>query len=135
MENVKDKLKFKIGERVKVKKDLEIGVRYYMEDENVRDMFTEKMAKNCGKEATIVNIIKNKYVLDIDNFHLYTDGMLNKFVDVKAKSDYKHNDEIEALLENMLKLVPQQQIDYALDNGDKELFHKLRKKYFSDAPQ
>lgn len=123
------KYKFKIGERVKVRKDLEIGKDYHMlNNPDTCDEVTEDMIKHLGKEATVMDIKYGKYYLDIDPFHNYTDEMLKKFVDVKSSSEYKSNDEVENLVEHMLEMSVKQQIDYALDVGDKELFYELTNK-------
>lgn len=126
-----DNLRFKVGDRVKIKRRLHADQEYYMEN-GYGEYFSRGMEANKGKEATIISADKYGYKLDIDKMYNYTDEMLIKLRDNIAKSDTiseKYKDEVESLVEHMLKLFPQQQIDYALDTGNKELFDKLTRQY------
>ena len=126
-------MKFRAGERVKVRRDLVVGEKYFMEDGINCEIFSHTMRNNLDKEATIIEVNNLRgYRLDIDTLpYFYTDGMLNKFVDVKAKTEEvskRDKGEVDALIEHMLKLTPEQMINHALDTGDKELFDKLTMK-------
>lgn len=133
-------LRFKIGDRVRIKKDLIVGARYFMEDGVTSDIFSLGMSNNSGKEATILGIANGKYQLDITPY-LFTDGMITKLVDSKARSEYQENEDIESLLRGLINSYPKQkeryekeqiekEINETLDNGDKEEFLRLTEKYY-----
>ena len=82
-------MKFKVGEKVRVREDLEVGEFYgdYL--------FSKKMVEYQGKLTTIADIIytQNFYILDIDNkSHMWTDEMLEP-VDEKNPEQRKKEDE------------------------------------------
>jgi transcriptional antiterminator Rof (Rho-off) len=126
------RLKFKKGERVKVKQDLHFGIKYYMQDGFNYETLSDTVRNNMGKEATIMEVHERGYKLDIDSINWYTDDMIKKFVDVKAREDKiaeKDAEAVENILNHVLKLLPEQQINHALDTGNKELFDELTKRY------
>lgn len=114
-------MKFKIGDRVRVKSDLSIGNRYYMEDGIEGNTFSEGMRNNLGKEATIIAECEFGYTLDIDRFRKYTDGMIERY--------YNDTKEVEDLINHIRQLIPEQQINNALDTDNKEAFKILSEKY------
>jgi hypothetical protein len=128
--------KFKKGEKVIVKDDLVVGRRYASEKHaQINDSFSRLMSKNLGKEATIISVEYGRYRLDIDELHLYTDGMLMPIIEVEEEEEvdiatlpYVRNNEVERLILHMKRLVPQQLINDALDKGDKAKFLRLTKK-------
>lgn len=137
-----NKFRFKVGDRVRVKNDLVVGGRYFMEDGETSDIFSHGMSENVGKEATIIAIECGKYHIDIDVIHKYTDSMIKKLVDSKSRGDYEENVEVEDLLNHMIKQFPKQkeriskeqiekEINHAIDTGNKEEFLRLSKKYFT----
>lgn len=52
---------YKIGDRVKIRKDLEDFKKYGS------DSVVPPMSEYCGQEATITNLISHGYEIDIDN--------------------------------------------------------------------
>lgn len=133
----KMKTRFKVGDRVRIKKTLSIGECYPMKhNSSIDDMFVAGMDKYKGKEATVMEVFLNKYILDIDDGYLFTDGMLNGIADVKAREEYSSNREVEELINHVSSWTPvirhklavnqkNEEINKALDSGDKELFMKL----------
>ena len=70
-EKVEDAMKFKVGDKIKVRKDLEVGKQYG------EDLFTNTMHNYLGKSATVAYKGNKKYRLDIDGgFYSWTDEML-----------------------------------------------------------
>lgn len=125
-------MKFKIGDKVRVKEDLLVGKLYKHEDSSVNDIFSLSMRDNMGKEAKIIGIERGKYMLDIDILHCYVDDMLECASEKDNKltrEPYVGNLDVEKLVKHMLKLAPQQLINDSLDKGDKERFHELTNKY------
>lgn len=126
------KQKFKVGERVKVRDDLIVDEKYMMKSGRFYMRFLKGMRNNLGKEATIMQVSEFGYYLDIDDINLYTDDMLKKFVDVKSKiNEIAESNivEVEGLLLHMLRLIPEQQINHALDTGNEQLFKELTQRY------
>lgn len=129
-------MKFKKGDKVIIKKDLVVGRKYKSEKHvRINDTFTRLMSKNLGKEATVVAIEFDRYRLDIDDFHLYTDEMLSLVIELEDEEEvdiatlpYTRNNEVERLILHMKRLVPQQLINDSLDKGNKEKFLRLTKK-------
>ena len=114
---------FKIGNIVKVKDDLIPDVLYGT------DKFVYPMNKHRGSVAEIVGYTDKGYMLDIDNVYQYTDEMIEMYVDEVAKSDYKHNEEVESIIGHIQKVILMEKIDKALDNNSKEEFEQLMKEY------
>lgn len=125
MEVIDMRKKFKVGDIVRVKKDLIIGKTYYSED-GMGDKFTYLMDRNSGKEGRIIEIDYVGYKLDIDPIHTYTDGMLEKPVDELAVSDYDFNLDVEAVIINSKFIAYKRQIDKALDG---RMFEKEPQKF------
>lgn len=119
-------MKFKIGDVVRIKKDLFVGVVYYNEGSNIGDKFSTRMRNNIGKEGVIIDIENGAYVLDIDRIHRYYDGMLENVIE---NEQYTFNIEVEELLSHMQRQYYSKLIDKALDEKmhetNPEEFQKL----------
>jgi IDEAL domain len=131
----KVKMKYKIGEVVQIRKNLQIGKIYYNENSPIGDTLTRDMGNNLGKEATVVDYNEGKYILSVDGrvvlYQTYTDGMLcypNEDEDL-GYDEYEFNPEVEKLMIHLEALRLEKEIDKALDNGDKELFVELTSEY------
>lgn len=57
------KFKYKVGETVKVRDDLVVGNRYYMED-GTWNIFVEEMKEFLGKDVKIVSTNFNQYQIE-----------------------------------------------------------------------
>jgi hypothetical protein len=125
VKNEMNELRLRIGDNVKVRSQLVVGERYFMQDRVTFDKFSKLMSKNSGAEAMVIGFERGMYVLDIDPIHTYTDDMLIKINDPFARKSYTENEEVEDFLNHMLTLTTKQLIDNALDKGDKETFKKL----------
>jgi hypothetical protein len=70
-------MKYKVGDKVKIREDLIIGKRY-----NNGITFISNMAQYMGKVATITNIIfGDHYIIDLDdNDYCWTDEMFEDIV-------------------------------------------------------
>lgn len=122
-------MKFGLGDIVRIKGDLVVGGIYYMDETTIGDTFTSRMRNNmAGREATIVRVKKNGYVLDMDKDNLYADGMLELVRDI-ADEPYTFNYEVEALVLHMKNQHYKGLIDKALDERlhetDPEEFQKI----------
>lgn len=72
-------MKFKVGDIVKIRKDLLMYKVYYMEDGKSFKIFYETMAPYCGRETEIIKIDHGAYLLACDRgYHLWSDGMLKE---------------------------------------------------------
>ena len=76
-------MKYKIGTRVRVRKDLAIGEIYYNENGETNDIFVITMGERCGKYAIVKGYEYSKYILQFDgeddiDLKFWTDGMLEK---------------------------------------------------------
>ena len=60
-------MKYKVGDKVRVRNDLEIGSRYQMEDTGVKDTFVSEMDQYSGKVVTIHGIWGCEYEIVEDN--------------------------------------------------------------------
>ena len=60
-------MKYKAGDKVRVRKDLKIGTFYQMEDMDVTDSFVSGMDQYSGKVVTIHGICGSKYEIVEDN--------------------------------------------------------------------
>lgn len=119
--------KFKEGDRVVIRKDLIVGEFYYNEDGKTLDVFSPTMKQFCGQVAEIMFVTdKGSYMLDIDPWHNYTDEMLQGI----EETENVFSEEVEELINHMLKLAPEQLINNAIDRGDKEEFIRLTEKYY-----
>ena len=120
-------MKFKIGDKVVIRNDLEIGKKYYMTDGR-SDVFTQIMVPVLGKEATIIGYTKIGYRLDIDPFHNYTDEML---IEPEYAGEFEEDAEI-ILRKSMLDFY-RNKIDEALDSNmygeNPEDFNRLVEEY------
>lgn len=120
--------KFQLGDEVMVRKDLITGVKYHNEDGS-GDIFTSRMRKYRGKEATIIGINNLGYELDIDDFHTYTESMLQRPYDELAMSEYLLDPDVERVIGDSLKQYYKDVIDKALDERmfetDPEGFKKI----------
>ncbi len=125
-------MRYKVGDKVQVRRNLSTGKLYYSEDKSYHEPFTRSMKKYAGMEAEIIEVSSRSYKLDIDPIHSYTDEMLQLPVDELAVAPYELNEEVEALLHHVMKQLPEQMINDAIDKGDKERFIELSKKFFSN---
>lgn len=68
---------FKVGDKVRIRRDLKTDMYYYNYNSSVRDMVVSGMYELRGKIATIVEFTSNgKYHIDLDNEWCYwTDSM------------------------------------------------------------
>jgi len=114
------KHRFRIGDIVKIRHDVEVGVIYYSEDGQFGDKFSSSMSKNIGKEAKVVGFRNGGYVLQfdkhIDQIFTYYYGMLELAKDELAEEQYKFNPDVEALLLHLERERYKKLIDEALDN-------------------
>ena len=78
-------MKYKVGDKVRVRKDLEVGKSYYMEDDMSYDMFVESMAKWRGKIVTIERCSDYEYRIEGDTYS-WTDEM---FEPVSSDEEYE----------------------------------------------
>lgn len=128
-------MEFKVGDKVRIKKDLLIDKLYYNEDRTKSDYFTYRMEKFLGKESVIVEINDKGYVLEIDTMHTYTHEMIEKPYDELAKEDYTFDYEVESVIENSKREFYERQLDKALEERlfetDPERFDELMKLYNS----
>jgi hypothetical protein len=129
--------KFKVGDIVMVRNDLQVGKTYYNEDGSSCDIFSNMMLNHMGKQARIAFIQFNQYYLDIDKFHGYVDEMLESIEDMclrKEKERFPNlvDENVEKIVNHMLRLVPEQLINHAIDTGNEELFKEVSEKYYSD---
>lgn len=64
-------MKYKVGDKVKIKSREWFDAQDKDEDDNVciegKESFVEYMAEYCGQTATVIRVVKNFYVLDIDD--------------------------------------------------------------------
>lgn len=124
-------MKYKIGSEVCVRADLKFGAIYRNDDNSGGDVFNRKMGEYAGQKAKIVGFDGQSYLLDIDRYHYYTDGMLEVYVDPLDKVDpndskpYIFNEDVEKIVSELEKDYPQRLIDHALDTGDREEFQRL----------
>src|SRR5690606_16219198 len=119
MNYLNSRLRLSIGDKVRIKDDLVIGSRYYNETQTISNSFTIDMAVNKGRLAEIIGFKEGQYILDLDNVHLYTYGMLLDLTvedDPEfAKSDYVFDKNVEALLDKLMKDQHQRLLDKALE--------------------
>lgn len=72
-------MKFKVGDTVKIRKDLQVYKTYLMDSRLSFKTFYETMQPYCGRETQIIRIEKGAYLLACDmGYHLWSDGMLQK---------------------------------------------------------
>jgi serine/threonine protein phosphatase PrpC len=111
-------MKYKVGDIVKVREDLVEGEFYANEDESATNIFGHLMKPYRGKSFKILDIVNGQYELEGCSLFLFTDGMFEGI---------SSNQEVDALITHMLRLVPEQLMNHALDTNDKELFSLLTK--------
>lgn len=121
---------YKIGDKVRIKKGLQLGAVYYNDRTGVGDTYTNAMRNNVGFDTEIVSIRGNGgYELEIDSVGTYYDEMIEYVVDDLAVSEYSFNPEVEGLINHMLKIQKKQLVDKALDDKlfltDPEAFKRL----------
>lgn len=125
--------KFMVGQIVKVRDDLRIGLEYVSEDGSTSNYMTPDMLEYRGKKAEIIGRKHGQYILNIDRYSLYTDSMLVDTVSAEeeefAKADYVFNEDVEKLISKLMKYQQEQAIDRALDSKmhetDPEAFQQL----------
>lgn len=74
-------MKFKVGDIVKVRNDLQPYKVYFMEDNKSSfKTFYETMQPYCGRETEVIKIDHGAYLLACDKgYHLWSDGMLREY--------------------------------------------------------
>ena len=78
--------KYKPGDRVRVRKDLEENEIYTMEDESEYNSFTSGMKHFEGREVTINKISDGQYLIkEYGNY--WVDGMFEDIKDVKEENE------------------------------------------------
>lgn len=63
-------MRYKVGDRVVIRKDLIAGGRYFYEDTMNKLLFNEEMSKLCGKICVVTRItdlVLDEYFLSIDD--------------------------------------------------------------------
>ena len=124
-------MKYKVGDLVSIRTDLKCGAIYRNEDNSGGDVFNRLMSEQAGKKAKITRASGDSYLIDIDKYHYYTDGMLEAyvdpldFVDPNDSKPYIFNEDVERIVMELEKDYPQRLIDHALDTGNKEEFQRL----------
>ena len=89
--------KFKVGDKVRIRKDLRRGERYYMEDGVDHNCVTPDMLELCDKIVTVVRIAyDNQYIIEFDgvkNEYHWTDemfeGLATETITKKQKKEIK----------------------------------------------
>lgn len=72
-------MKYQIGDKVKVREDLEIDESYWMEDLNEMDAVVDEMYELRGTVVTIVEDSHGKYeIAEDDGFWYWTDEMFEE---------------------------------------------------------
>lgn len=83
-------MKFKVGDKVRVRKDLKEGQRYYMEDKKVCNAFVRPMNRLKGRVVTISKILGSQYVVEecplgVFCEYFWTDEMFEPVVEPRSK--------------------------------------------------
>jgi hypothetical protein len=68
-------MKYKVGDKVRVRSNLIVGKAYFMEDGKTRDSFVDSMRALCGNIVTIAGTSGGKYRIE-ECGHNWTDEML-----------------------------------------------------------
>jgi hypothetical protein len=114
-----NKYKFNVGQKVRVREDLSIGVEYPSEDGTTSNYFILEMAEYAGKLTEIIGRRNGQYVIKADAIRLYTDTMLQDVFEEEdaefAEADYEFNEEVELVLAELMEHQRLQAIDRALD--------------------
>lgn len=125
-------MKFKVGDKVKIRKNLKINKPYN------DAIFVERMAKYKGKEATIVNITYNDIItLDIDDeYWNWSEGMLEKVEITKAelqseidKLENSNRKLYSKVTSNRDKIENLKREIMSLKENDKSILDEKEKKY------
>ena len=89
-------MKYKVGDRVKVRSDLKNGERYYDDTVDVHDSFVGTMKELLGKIVTIKAICNDKYTLKEDpNKWVWTDEMFEGLAEGGMEvKEYKKGDTV-----------------------------------------
>ncbi|WP_227939052.1 hypothetical protein [Alkalihalobacillus deserti] len=112
--------KYNVGQTVHVKDNLVIGQRYYNYGSDSSDIFTSRMEQYLGKKAVVVQVdpIDNKYKLNIDRIHSYTDEMLTDLTTVTRDVELGEiREEVDSIIQKSLSVFYTQQVEEALKNG------------------
>ena len=91
-------MKYKVGDKVKVRSDLKVSTKYYMEDRSNGDIVAPEMHKLVGKIVTIKRCDKYGYNIEECRF-CWTDGMFEGFAtetetqkkEIKLEGNMKFN--------------------------------------------
>ena len=121
-------MKYKVGDKVRVRKDLEVGKDYGNHD------VVEDMKKYKGKEFIIDEVLRNYYRLKDENWYYWTDEMLEL-----VEEGEKNNMELEKLNEEyknkmdklMNKLMQEYKAKVKEVTKKEEPFIKKGQRYFT----
>lgn len=75
-------MRFKVGDKVRVRRDLEAGKRYYMDDKKESDIFMFGMKEFLGEIVTIIGLFCEMYKIK-DSEYVWTDEMFEPVCDNK----------------------------------------------------
>lgn len=86
--------KYKVGDKVRVRSDLEEGKLYYTDNRDDSMHFTQRMTELRGKVVTIIQEVGCSYLVDKFNEPFFTDEMFEGLVDENmfTKKDLKEFD-------------------------------------------
>lgn len=82
-------MKFKVGDKVRVRSDLVVGKEYYNDDSMFSDKFVEEMKEYLGRIVTIDYLCENiHYLLKEDSGSWnWTYEMLEPVIDIKLSAE------------------------------------------------
>lgn len=118
---------FKVGDSVRLKDNLIVGKRYFMEKGFNSEAFSEGMEKFKGKKAVITRCAEQGYRIDLQSVYWFTDEMLDNFDEFEETQKRQDSELADSLINHMLNLIPEQLINHALETGNKERFEELTK--------
>ena len=80
--------KYKVGDKVKVREDLKVGNKYFMEVDQYSVYYTEYMSKFSGKILTISKIDTYEHCYWVEeNYHTWTDEMFIGLANQESEAD------------------------------------------------
>lgn len=114
------KYKFQIGQRVRVREDLEIGEAYFSEVSEAHNYFNYDMNATKGHVAEIIGRTRGQYILSLNTKVLYVDSMLEDPTEEDdaefAKADYVYDANVEELMDTIMYDQAVRAMDHALEN-------------------
>lgn len=120
-------MRFKVGDNVRVKENLVVGERYFMEKGFSSEAFSDGMRKFAGKKAVITQSAKHGYRVDLHSMYWFTDEMFDGVEEFEEAQKRQDSELADSLINHMLSLIPEQLINHALETGNKERFEELTK--------